>query len=235
MSSVARLSLLAAGSAAVIALAGCSVNDSTGDADLVAGKKLFVQKCGSCHVLGRAGTKGTVGPDLDTAFANAVNEGFGDSAIRGMVHEQIALARTGGVMPANLVRGDDARNVAAYVAQSVARPGKDEGLLATAVPAPGAGKAAVAQGGKLTIPADPSGQLAYVSKEATAPAGKLTIVMPNESGVPHDIAIDGKGHGEVVEKGESTFTASFAPGVYEYYCQVAGHKAAGMFGKLTVK
>ncbi|MEO6495893.1 MAG: hypothetical protein ABIO51_00285 [Solirubrobacteraceae bacterium] len=43
MTPAARLSLLAAGAAALVALAGCSANESTGDADLVAGKKLFVQ------------------------------------------------------------------------------------------------------------------------------------------------------------------------------------------------
>jgi len=235
MSSAARLPLLAAGSAAVLALAGCTANESSGDADLVAGKKLFVQRCGSCHVLGRAETKGTTGPNLDNAFANPVHEGFGESAIRGMVREQIALARRGSAMPADLVRGDEARDVAAYVAQSVAKPGKDEGLLATAVQSAGAGKPATAQNGKLTISADPNGQLAYANPAATAPAGKLTIVMPNQSGVPHNIAIDGKGKGAIVEKGDSTFSATFAPGVYEYYCQVEGHKAAGMLGKLTVK
>jgi mono/diheme cytochrome c family protein len=235
MSSAARLSLLAAGSAALVALAGCSAGGSTGDADLVAGKKLFVQKCGSCHMLGRAGTKGNVGPDLDAAFANPLAEGFGESAVRGMVREQIALARHNGTMPADLVTGDDARDVAAYVAQSVSKPGKDTGLLATAVQAPGSGKAAEAENGTLTIPADPNGQLAYASATATAPAGRLTIVMPNRSGVPHDIAIDGKGHGEVVANGESKFSAKFAPGTYTYYCQVAGHRAAGMHGKLTVK
>jgi mono/diheme cytochrome c family protein len=235
MSSAARFSLLAVGSATVIALAGCTANESTGDADLVAGKKLFVQKCGSCHVLSRADTKGTVGPSLDAAFANPLAEGFGETAVRGMVREQIALARRGSKMPADLVVGDDARDVAAYVAQSVAKPGKDQGLLATAVKSEGSNKPAAAQNGKLSIPADPNGQLAFVSPAATAPAGKLTIVMPNESGVPHNIAIDGKGKGAIVEKGDSTFTASFAPGVYKYYCQVDGHEAAGMLGKLTVK
>jgi plastocyanin len=235
MSSVARLSLLAAGSAAVIALSGCSANESTGDADLVAGKKLFVQKCGSCHVLGRAETKGTVGPNLDTAFANPLSEGFGETAIRGMVRQQIDLARKGSKMPADLVTGSDARDVAAYVAQSVAKPGKDTGLLATAVQSTGSSKPAEAKNGTLTIPADPNGQLAFANAAATAPAGQLTIVMPNESGVPHNIAIDGKGKGAIVDKGESKFSANFAPGVYEYYCQVEGHKAAGMLGKLTVK
>jgi len=134
MTSVLRFTLLAACAAAVAALSGCSAKDGGDNADLVAGKKLFVQKCGSCHTLGRAGTKGVTGPNLDDAFANPVKEGFGDSAIRGMVRQQIALARHGGIMPQGLVKGDQAQDVAAYVAQSVARPGKDTGLLATAVP-----------------------------------------------------------------------------------------------------
>jgi uncharacterized cupredoxin-like copper-binding protein len=59
--------------------------------------------------------------------------------------------------------------------------------------------------------------------------------MPNMSGTGHNIAIDGKGAGKVVPKGTSTFTATFAPGKYTYYCQVPGHRQAGMVGTLTVK
>jgi uncharacterized cupredoxin-like copper-binding protein len=60
--------------------------------------------------------------------------------------------------------------------------------------------------------------------------------MPNKSGTPHDIVIDGKGKGEVVQGGGvSKFSADFAAGDYTYYCSVDGHKAAGMQGKLTIK
>jgi mono/diheme cytochrome c family protein len=192
MTRVPRFALLSAGATAIVALAGCSAKEG-GEADLVAGKKLFVQKCGACHVLNRAGTKGTTGPSLDQAFQQDVRDGFGESAIRGVVYKQIGFARTGGVMPQNLVKGEDARDVAAYVARVVAQPGKDTGLLASAVKAAGSGKPALAKGGKLSIPADPGGQLAFASAVAQAPAGKLTIEMPNTSGVQHNIAIDGKG------------------------------------------
>jgi plastocyanin len=242
MTFAARTSLLAAAAAAVAALSGCSANNSTGDADLVAGKQLFVQKCGSCHVLARAGTKGNIGPNLDAALTNPLHEGFGESAIRGMVAGMIDIGSAlrdpesgAQIMPADLVKGDDARDVAAYVAQSVAKPGKDEGLLATAVKPAGSEKPAEAQNGTLTIPADPGGQLMFVNSTATAPAGKLTLVMPNESGVPHNIAIAGKGAGQIVDKGESKFSATFAPGKYTYICEVDGHEAAGMKGELTVK
>lgn len=235
MTIAARISLFAATATAGIVLAGCAANETTGDADLVAGKKLFVQRCGSCHVMNRAGTKGVVGPNLDTALANPLKEGFGESAVRGMVRNMIDIGSADRKMDPDIVTGEDARDVAAYVATAVAKPGEDEGLLATAVAPEGSGKPAVAENGKLTIPADPNGQLLFVNGEATAEAGELTISMPNESGVPHNIAIEGKGSSEIIEQGESSFTATFAPGKYEFICEVEGHLAAGMKGTLTVR
>ncbi|MDX6725248.1 MAG: hypothetical protein QOK49_53 [Baekduia sp.] len=239
MPSARPVSLLAAGAAAAL-LAGCSAGSNPSSTDLVSGKKLFVANCGACHVLNRAATKGTVGPNLDDAFANAVSEGFGESAIRGMVRQMIDIgpARQGDkvIMRPDIVKGDDARNVAAYVAASVDKPGKDAGLLATVGQATECKSPIVAQGGTLSIPADPGGQLKFSCGKAEAPAGQIKIEMPNKSSIQHDIVIDGKGKGQEVESGgTSSFTASFAPGTYTYYCSVQGHREAGMEGKLTVK
>ena len=49
----------------VTLLRSACTNNNSSNPDLVSGKKLFASKCGSCHVLSRAGTKGTVGPNLD--------------------------------------------------------------------------------------------------------------------------------------------------------------------------
>jgi plastocyanin len=121
------------------------------------------------------------------------------------------------------------------VARSVAAGGKDTGLLATAVKPAGSGKPAVERDGTLTIDADPNGQLAYVTNRAQAKPGEITVKMGNRSGTPHDIVIDGKGKGEVVENGTSEFEANFQAGNYTYYCSVQGHRQAGMQGRLTVK
>jgi plastocyanin len=221
---------------AALLAAGCGGVGN--NADVVAGKQLFVKKCGSCHVLNRAGTKGTTGPNLDQAFTRAEKDGFGESAIRGVIKKQIEYPNrdkaAGGIMPAKLVSGQDADNVAAYVASVVAQRGKDTGLLATAVPS-GASQTAVAKAGVLSIDADPNGQLLFTASKATAPAGKVTIKFANTSGVPHNIAIDGKGKTPITPKGAGSFTATFAPGTYTYYCQVPGHRQAGMLGTLTVK
>ncbi|HWH96708.1 MAG TPA: c-type cytochrome [Baekduia sp.] len=234
-----RAALCAAIVAVIPALSACGgVKDP--QADVVAGKQLFVQKCGSCHVLERAGTKGTTGPNLDQAFQQAVKEGFGSTAVRGVVYKQILypnrLPNSAGVkMPAKLLSGQDAHDVAAYVAMVSAKGGKDTGRLATAVKAAGGGTA-TEKAGVLSIPADPGGQLAFTASKATGQPGPVTIEMPNRSGTQHDIVIDGLGKGEVVSNGTSSFKATLDAGkTYTYYCSVPGHRDAGMQGTLTVK
>jgi mono/diheme cytochrome c family protein len=221
---------------AALALSACSAQPGGGNPDVVAGKVLFVQKCGACHTLARAGTKGNVGPNLDEAFQQSIKDGMKRSGIRGAVHGWILHPNAQSPMPGKLVTGDKAYDVAAYVAQSVAAGGKDTGLLATAVKPAGAGKPAVEKDGTLEIDADPNGQTAYVTNKASGTAGEITVKMANKSGVQHDIVIDGKGKGQVVANGGvSQFKANFDAGTYTFYCSVDGHRAAGMLGKLTVK
>ncbi len=139
---ISRLLALVACGAVAAGLAACNDDAVPDDADLVAGKKAFVEKCGSCHKLARAGTQGAQGPDLDKAFARALRDGMGRGTVRGAVHTQILhpadvpASNEQAYMPANLVTGKLAHDVAAYVAQSAAAPGKDEGLLAAAAAAP---------------------------------------------------------------------------------------------------
>lgn len=229
-----------AASALVVGFAGCGGDDIKGSrADLVHGKQAFVEKCGACHTLARAGTRGTVGPDLDSAFAQSLSEGFGRDTIEGVVHEQILypLSR----MPAKIVKGQTAVDVAAYVGRAAAAGGEDEGALATAVRRTEQ-RAAVAEGGRLEIDANPDGQLAYVVSEATAPAGSLEIDSRNDASIPHDIALqegtDGAelGKGETVSNGGvSRVSVDLRPGDYTFYCTLPGHREAGMEGTLRVR
>jgi len=239
----------AGGACLLIAVAligsGCSVKGAD-NPNLIAGKQQFVAKCGSCHTLARANTKGIVGPNLDYAFKQGLAEGERRDTVRGVVETQVQIPNPEGAMPKDLARGATLRNIAAYVSGAVDRSGQDTGLLATAVQAPGAGVPAVEKAGKLQIPASPTGQLAYLTNKASATAGALTIEMPNTSGVTHNIAIEpgtggASGSGAVlgaspfVGKGTATVSLSLKPGAYTFFCQVPGHRQAGMFGTLTVK
>jgi mono/diheme cytochrome c family protein len=103
-------------------LAGCgSVGHSAGTGDRAKGKVLFTQKCGSCHTLADAGTQGQIGPNLDYAFLASRRDGLGQSTfvqvVRGQIAYPISSTSTGSPgMPANLVEGQDAEDVASYVA-----------------------------------------------------------------------------------------------------------------------
>jgi mono/diheme cytochrome c family protein len=241
-STARRTAALLAAGGMLTALSACAVKEE--EPDLVAGKQLFVQRCGACHQLARAGTRGQTGPNLDAAFARAIRDGMGRDAIAGMVRSQIAnpadLPPTHPMyMPADLVTGDAAKDVSAYVASVAAAPGRDTGLLATAVKPAGGGRPAVARDGVLRIPADPNGQLAFVTNRATAEPGRVELVMPNPATIPHNIAIEGAGVREigpvVNQGGTSRISATVRPGQYTYFCSVPGHREGGMEGRLTVR
>jgi mono/diheme cytochrome c family protein len=98
--------------------AGCGTGGPAHGGDANRGKKLFVGAgtCGGCHTLKDAGSSGQVGPNLDDAFARAKEEKFKQSTIQNIVLDQIRFPTTGSGMPANLVKGQDAKDVSAYVA-----------------------------------------------------------------------------------------------------------------------
>jgi plastocyanin len=219
----------------VLCLGGCAIKHPT--ANVVRGKQLFVAKCGACHTLSHAGSAGSVGPNLDDAFRQDRADGYKSASIQGLVDYWIRYPNTQGVMPAQLYKGQDAQDVAAYVGIVAGVPGQDTGELATAV-ATVHQKPAIEKNGVVQINADPTGQLKFLAASASATPGKVVLRMQNMSSTPHDIAIQGAGIntiGKVVSNGGvSTVNASLKTGKYTFYCSVPGHRAAGMVGTLTV-
>jgi mono/diheme cytochrome c family protein len=112
----------------MILVAGCG----QGGEDLANGKTQFNAACGGCHALEDAGSTGQLGPNLDDAFRGARQQGFKDSQFQGLVHRWISFSQP--PMPRNLVTGQDAQDVAAYVA-SVAGT-SEESAVRAAQPAP---------------------------------------------------------------------------------------------------
>ncbi len=123
---LAILALTAVLGGTALAASGCGVQSGvagSGQADLANGKKLFTATCGGCHTLADAGTKGVIGPNLDDAYLQPRLNGFQNTSFEALVREQIQLgfplARPA-PMPAGLLSGQNAQDVAAYVASVAA-------------------------------------------------------------------------------------------------------------------
>ena len=89
----------------------------------------------------------------------------------------------------------------------------------------------------LKLAADPGGALKFDKTALSAKPGKVTVVMDNESSVPHAVEVEGKGVEEetkTVTGGTADVTVDVKAGKYEFYCPVDGHRQAGMEGTLTV-
>lgn len=80
--------------------------------ELAEGRQLFFERCAMCHTLDDAGAVGRVGPDLDVL---APTEGLTLNAI------EEGRARGMGQMPAQLLEGEEAKAVAAYIAEVAGR------------------------------------------------------------------------------------------------------------------
>jgi uncharacterized cupredoxin-like copper-binding protein len=95
-------------------------------------------------------------------------------------------------------------------------------------------------GSTVEFEADPGGQLAYTTTEASAKAGKVTIAFKNPQGLTHDVAIEDSGGKEVgktelIAESATSTSVNLKPGTYTFFCSVPGHREAGMEGTLTVK
>jgi mono/diheme cytochrome c family protein len=145
---VYRVGALGAGlAAAALLAAGCgyggAANAGGQQPDTQSGQQLFTTSCGTCHTLSAAGTSGNIGPNLDNAFAADVQEGYPQSVIENVVLDQIRLG-SGPIatyttvkngkgltpqtpMPANILKGQDALDVAAYVASVAGQSGYTTG------------------------------------------------------------------------------------------------------------
>jgi cbb3-type cytochrome c oxidase subunit III len=112
---------------AALAATGCGTTGLPEGGDTTRGKELFKTKCAQCHTLADANTSGVIGPNLDDAFRQSRADGIGDTTIQSVIRGQISYPveepPTGlPGMPADIVTGDDAESVAAYVASVAALP-----------------------------------------------------------------------------------------------------------------
>lgn len=96
-------------------------------ANLEKGQSLFETNCGTCHTLYSAGTDGNFGPDLDELLAAtgpATDEKTIESTegrVLNAIEEGVDSSSTPGRMPAGILSGEQAEEVAEFVAATAGR------------------------------------------------------------------------------------------------------------------
>jgi mono/diheme cytochrome c family protein len=92
------------------------------------GKELFVNNCGPCHTLAAAGTDGVVGPQLDDILAPGGNATFEGNYARAL--NAVTCGFGNGRMPAGILQGENAQEVAAFVGAYAGQVGEGDEPLA---------------------------------------------------------------------------------------------------------
>jgi mono/diheme cytochrome c family protein len=191
---------------AALAATACGSGGLTPGGDASRGKELFVGEgqCGSCHVLADAGTRGVIGPNLDDAFLQSRKDGLGEGTIRAVVRDQIAYPveepTTGAPgMPADLVTGEDADAVAAYVASVAGLPPRGGGAEAGGgTTTGGGGETTEGEGGETADGEAIFAEAGCGGCHALEAAGSSGTVGPDldESKPSKELAIDRVTHGQ---------------------------------------
>jgi mono/diheme cytochrome c family protein len=212
-----------------VAVAGCGAVGRVTSGDPAHGKELFLAvtksgiSCASCHTLADAHAEGTVGPNLDDAFSSDKSQGFSEQTMADIVRGQIAYPEP--PMPANLYRGQDARDIALYIAKCA---GNANCGVTAEKPAPTT--TAPATTGGSTTPAAPNGKQVFASagcgschtlKNAgsTGTVGpNLDQLKPSESRVEHQVEFGGA----VMPAFKGRLTPAQIKAVATYVSSVAG-------------
>ena len=235
---MSRTLVLAALLPVALVAAGCG--GAGNDADVVAGKQLFVKNCGSCHVLNRAGTKGTDGPEPRRGVP-ARREGRlrrirdprrGQEADRvsqprqaaGRHHARQAVDGPGRRQRRRL------RRLGRRPARQGHRPARERRTERHRARRPSRRTASSA-----STPIRAASCCSPPPRPARR-AGKITINFANTSGVDHNIAIAGKGKTPITKNGKGSFTADLrGRHLHATSAKSPAIAQAGMKGTLTVK
>ena len=182
-----------------LAAAGCGAVGRVGQGDPAHGKELFLAttskgSCASCHTLADAKSTGTLGPNLDDAFASDKAQGFSQQTMADIVRGQIAYPEE--PMPANIYEGQDARDIALYIANCSANP-------TCALTAEPAAPPTTTTGATTTTAAKPDGKAIFASAgcggchtlKAAGASGNvgpnLDQLKPSKDTVAHQVEVGG--------------------------------------------
>jgi mono/diheme cytochrome c family protein len=115
-----RLALIAVIAACPAALTACgseSIDVPGASANAERGAQLFAERCGGCHTFEAAGTQGSATEVSDRERIDGPNFNVRKSCYEDTLYAIENGGYSGAIMPANIVVGQDAKDVALFIAE----------------------------------------------------------------------------------------------------------------------
>ncbi|MHB8235517.1 MAG: plastocyanin/azurin family copper-binding protein [Solirubrobacteraceae bacterium] len=138
--------------------------------------------------------------------------------------------------------GSSSSSSSSEASTAAAAPTTSSSTAATTSSSTAAAPAPAGESGssKVSLEANPEGQLAFNTKALSAKAGKVSVDFTNSSSLPHNVTIESSSGQKVgatptFSGGSKSLSLNLKPGTYKFFCSVPGHRQAGMEGTLTVK
>jgi mono/diheme cytochrome c family protein len=95
------------------------------DSRLQEGAQLFAERCGGCHTLESAGTRGSAFQVHDRERVDGPNFNTRPQTVEATLYAIRNGGFSGAIMPENIVVGDEARKVAEYLAEYAGRDAEE--------------------------------------------------------------------------------------------------------------
>ncbi len=110
--------LIAAASTSLLTLAGCGSQGISGPKDQRAAAEVFVQHCSGCHTLKQAGTQGSATDVRTREYKDGPNFNQRTETVNCVLYALRNGGFSSGPMPQNILTGQEADQVAKYVAEN---------------------------------------------------------------------------------------------------------------------
>jgi plastocyanin len=119
--------------------------------------------------------------------------------------------------------------------KTIARAAAAASLIALPLSACGGGGSSDSGSSNADVSVHGVDALKFDKQEYTTHSGEVTLALVNEGSLQHSLLIEGKDF-KVLTNGRQTKSGKVTldPGTYTIFCDIVGHRAAGMQATLTI-
>ncbi|MEA2382025.1 MAG: hypothetical protein QOH72_1996 [Solirubrobacteraceae bacterium] len=191
---------------------GISKNVLSDKPNVAQGSKLFANRCSGCHTLDVAGAQGGATRVKDRERTDGPNFNVRKETVDSVLYAVRNGGFSGAIMPENIVVGNDANDVAAFLSKYAGRQSKSD--VTPAVPAPpsqtATGTTSTPSAGTTSTPSAGTTSTPSAGTTSTPSAGTTSTPSTGTASTPAGTTSTGGGTQQAAAQGKQIFTQNCA-------------------------